>query len=319
LRLKDGQTEIIGGLIQDEDKHDIAGFPGLVELPLFGRLFGKQTDTKNKKEIIMSITPRIIRNNRQVDSDLLEMWSGTENNMRFGARQLGSQKLQATVSTVTQQPAAGSVSVPAPAPASAAPATSASVPAAAALVGPATGAAAPSPRTGLAPPVTPRPLVQSQRSPVAQAAAVTTPKAAPLKPLIIAAPQNVNVGETIGVTVSFPPLTSATSLEASISFDADRLRLVNVTDAESAKNAAQGIRFTGEAEGNSAIRIELAAGRGETLPANGGPLARLQFEVLSTTGPTQLNIDTAAYISNENGSQSLPSVPPTELDVKPKP
>jgi general secretion pathway protein D len=317
LRLKDGQTEIIGGLIQDEDKHDIAGLPGLVELPLFGRLFGKQTDTKNKKEIIMSITPRIIRNNRQVDSDLLEMWSGTENNMRFGARQLGSQKLQATVSTVTQQPAAGSVSVPAPA--SAAPATSASVPAAAALVAPATGAAAPSPRTGLAPPVTPRPLVQSQRSPVTQAAAVTTPKAAPLKPLIIAAPQNANVGETIGVTVSFPPLTSATSLEASISFDADRLRLVNVTDAESAKNAAQGIRFTGEAEGNSAIRIELAAGRGETLPANGGPLARLQFEVLSTTGPTQLNIDTAAYISNENGSQSLPSVPPTELDVKPKP
>jgi len=40
---------------------------------------------------------------------------------------------------------------------------------------------------------------------------------------------------------------------------------------------------------------------------------------LAPTGPTQLNVDTAAFISNENGSQSLPSAPPTELDIKPKP
>jgi general secretion pathway protein D len=345
LRLKDGQTEIIGGLIQDEDKHGIAGLPGLVELPLFGRLFGKQTDTKNKKEIIMSITPRIIRNNRQIDSDLLEMWSGTENNMRFGARQLGSQKLQATVSTGTQPPAAGSVAAPAPVPAaqvapatasatlaavSAAPVASATAPAsrasspvtaaaAATATAPPIGPNTPGRATSLSPGVNPRPLLQSQRQPVPQAAAANTPKVSPLKPLTVTAPQSAQVGETIAVTLSFPPLTSATSLEASMSFDADRLRLVTVTDADSTKNAAQGIRFTGEPDGNSSVRIELAAGRGETLPANGGPLARLQFEVLSPTGVTQLSLDNAAYVSSENGSQSLPSVPPTELDVKPKP
>jgi general secretion pathway protein D len=342
LRLKDGQTEIIGGLIQDEDKHDIAGLPGLVELPLFGRLFGKQTDTKNKKEIIMSITPRIIRNNRQVDSDLLEMWSGTENNMRFGARQLGSPKLQASAGTGTQQPAAGSVAAPAPvsaapvAPATAsanlatvpaapvalaaAPASRASSPATATATAtaPPIGANTPGRATSLSPGVNPRPLLQSQR-PVTQAAAAITPKASPLKPLTVTAPQSAQVGETIAVTLSFPPLTAASNLETSISFDADRLRLVNVTDADSTKNAAQGIRFTGEADGNSSVRIELAAGRGETLPANGGPLARLQFEVLSPTGVTQLSVDNAAYISTENGSQPLPSVAPTELDVKPKP
>jgi general secretion pathway protein D len=87
LRLKDGQTEVIGGLIQDEDTSSATRIPGFGDIPILGRLFGKQTDGKNKKEIIMSITPRIIRNNRQVDSDLLEMWSGTENNMRFGNRQ----------------------------------------------------------------------------------------------------------------------------------------------------------------------------------------------------------------------------------------
>jgi general secretion pathway protein D len=89
LRLKDGQTEIIGGLIQDQDRMAATRIPGAGDIPILGRLFGVQTDTKNKKEIIMSITPRIVRSNKQNDSDLLEMWSGTENSMRFGGRQLG--------------------------------------------------------------------------------------------------------------------------------------------------------------------------------------------------------------------------------------
>ena len=365
LRLKDGQTEIIGGLIQDEDKQNIAGLPGLVELPLLGRLFGKQTDTKNKKEIIMSITPRIIRNNRQLDSDLLEMWSGTENNMRFGARQLGNPKLQASTSTpapVATSPAVlaphsanpsatvtvptpvsaqapASLSAPAvPAPATApvttqaatvavapAPAVMATAPAARAsnpvstATAPPIGPNTPGRVASLSPGVNPRPLLQSQRQPVAQAAAAVAPKGAPLKPITVAAPQSAQVGETITLTVSFPPLAAATGLETSISFDAERLRLVSVTDADSAKNASQGNRFTGEADGSSSVRIELVAGRGETLAANGGSLARLQFEVLSPTGPTQMNVDNATFTSNESGSQSLPSATPIELDVKAKP
>ena len=115
LRLKDGQTEIIGGLIQDADTSNATRVPGLGDIPILGRLFGVQTDGKNKKEIIMSITPRIVRNNRQVDSDLLEMWSGTENNMRFGNR---STALAAPASTRPgpAKPAAALVAAPPTAP-----------------------------------------------------------------------------------------------------------------------------------------------------------------------------------------------------------
>jgi general secretion pathway protein D len=321
LRLKDGQTEILGGLIQDEDQHDIAGLPGLIDVPILGRLFGKQTDTKKKKEIIMSITPHIIRNNRQVDSDLLEMWSGTENNMRFGARQLGSPKLQAAAGAASQ-PAATAASAPVTAP-SANPVPAATPPsrpvAASAQVS--TSATVATPTTSLLVPAVgaTKPIAQAQKQPVAQATAAATTRAAALRPLTIVAPQSTQVGETISVTVSFPPLTGATNLETTISFDADRLRLLNVTDADSTKNAAEGIRFTGEADGNSAVRIELASGRGETLPANGGPLARLEFEVLQPTGLTKLNVESAVFISVESGSQPLPVVAPIELDVKPKP
>jgi general secretion pathway protein D len=315
LRLKDGQTEILGGLIQDEDINGIAGVPGLVDVPILGRLFGKQSDTKNKKEIIMSITPHIIRNNRQVDSDLLEIWSGTENNMRFGARQLGNPKLQATAGSTTQ-PTTGAAPNATPAPLATPAVRAASSPVPAPAAAPATGATAPVPKVTVPATVSTKSAAQAQKQPAASA---TTPKAAQLRPLTLVVPQSVTVGETIGLTVSFPPLNSATNLETTINFDADRLRLVNVTDADSTKNAAEGIRFTGEADGNSSVRIELAAGRGETLPVNGGPLANLQFEVLPATGPTQLIVDKASFISVEGGSQALPAVTPVEVDVKPKP
>jgi general secretion pathway protein D len=337
LRLKDGQTEILGGLIQDEDKRDIAGVPGLIDVPILGRLFGKQSDTKNKKEIIMSITPRIVRNNRQVDSDLLEMWSGTENNMRFGARQLGNPKLQATAGATSQAttgappapaaaPAPSAVPAPQAAPAArpasgaASPAPVSATPAAlgAAVVAPAVGAVAPAPRVAVPASVATKSAAQTQRPAVAPVAAAIAPKAAALKPLTLTAPQSTKAGETIGIKVSFPPLTAATQLEATLSFDAERLRLLNVTDADSTKNAVEGIRFTGEADGSSAVRIELAAGRGETLPANGGAFANLQFEVLQVTGPTQLNVDSAVFISIDNGSQPLPAAAPIEMDVQPK-
>jgi general secretion pathway protein D len=123
LRLKDGQTEVIGGLIQDEDTSAAVRVPGLGDIPILGRLFGKQKDVKNKKEIIMSITPHIVRNNRQVDSDLLEMWSGTENSMRYGNRQTGG------AAAASSTAVAGSS---APAPAAAPVSTRAAVAAAAA-------------------------------------------------------------------------------------------------------------------------------------------------------------------------------------------
>ena len=341
LRLKDGQTEIIGGLIQDEDKHGITGLPGLVELPLVGRLFGKQTDTKNKKEIIMSITPRIIRNNRQIDSDLLEMWSGTENNMRFGARQLGNPKLQATAAPAAQAPVGAAAIPPRPAAAKTAPTSVATPPvrpASAPLPAPtstiltapattttATGVVVPVPKA--IPPasvgaksavVVPRPVAGTPApAPAGIAAMAAAPN--PLRPLTVVVPPSAQVGDIVSVNVSFPPLTAATNLEATIGFDADRLRLVNVTDPDSTKNTAEGIRFTGEADGGSAARIELVAGRGETLPSNGGPLAVLQFEVLQVTGPTQLRVDNALFNSIESGSQPLPDAAPVELDVKPKP
>lgn len=62
LRLRDGQTQVLAGLITDEDRRRATGVPGLSRLPLLGRLFGVTSDTRNKSEIVMLITPHVVRN-----------------------------------------------------------------------------------------------------------------------------------------------------------------------------------------------------------------------------------------------------------------
>ncbi len=62
IRLKDGETEVLAGLIQDDDRKTAAGVPGLSEIPFLGALFGVRGDTNGKTEIVMLITPHIVRN-----------------------------------------------------------------------------------------------------------------------------------------------------------------------------------------------------------------------------------------------------------------
>ncbi|CAN5146492.1 hypothetical protein BH11PSE10_BH11PSE10_07450 [soil metagenome] len=78
LRLNDGETQILAGLISDEDRRSAAGVPGLSSLPILGRLFGVQTDTRNKTEVVLLITPRIVRNIALPDAALTRLASGTD-------------------------------------------------------------------------------------------------------------------------------------------------------------------------------------------------------------------------------------------------
>ncbi len=81
-RLKDGENQVLAGLINDEDRRAANKLPGLGDLPLIGRLFGSNLTNANKTEIVLSITPRLIRNNRRQDAALVEFLSGTETSAR---------------------------------------------------------------------------------------------------------------------------------------------------------------------------------------------------------------------------------------------
>ena len=78
LRLKDGETQVLAGLISDEDRKTANQVPGLGSIPVVGRLFGSHQDTANKTEIVLLITPRVVRNLARPDPRFEEFASGTE-------------------------------------------------------------------------------------------------------------------------------------------------------------------------------------------------------------------------------------------------
>ena len=84
LRLKDGETQILAGLIQDSDTRTANSIPGLGDIPLLGRLFGTHHTDREKDEIVLSITPRIIRMQPRPASDMTEFWYGSESRTRTG-------------------------------------------------------------------------------------------------------------------------------------------------------------------------------------------------------------------------------------------
>ncbi len=79
LRLKDGETQVLAGLISDEDRAGASKVPGLGDLPIIGRLFSSNRDELNKTEIVLTITPHILRNIERPELADGEFFAGTEN------------------------------------------------------------------------------------------------------------------------------------------------------------------------------------------------------------------------------------------------
>lgn len=82
LRLRDGETQVLAGLISDADRSDANRIPLLGDLPVLGRLFSSQKDDRQKTEIVMSITPHLIRNIQRKTPAAETFWSGTETSLR---------------------------------------------------------------------------------------------------------------------------------------------------------------------------------------------------------------------------------------------
>ena len=61
LRLRNGETSMIAGLIRQEERSSLSGLPGVADIPVIGRLFGQNSDNLTESDIILTITPRIAR------------------------------------------------------------------------------------------------------------------------------------------------------------------------------------------------------------------------------------------------------------------
>jgi general secretion pathway protein D len=82
LQLKDGENQVLAGLINNEERNSSNKVPGFSELPIVSRLFGSQRDDNQKTEIVLSITPHLIRNVQRPEASASEFSAGTEASFR---------------------------------------------------------------------------------------------------------------------------------------------------------------------------------------------------------------------------------------------
>lgn len=83
IRLKDGETNFLAGLLRTDERADQAGVPGLSEIPLIGRFFEQNRRNAQRTDVILTMTPHIIRRSDITAEDLEPIWVGTEQNLTF--------------------------------------------------------------------------------------------------------------------------------------------------------------------------------------------------------------------------------------------
>lgn len=90
LRVHDGETNILAGLIQRDERRSNTGVPGLNEVPLISKLFGAAQDSDTRTEIVLLVTPHIVRNIELPGVGLQEFLAGTDAAVGASPIQLGA-------------------------------------------------------------------------------------------------------------------------------------------------------------------------------------------------------------------------------------
>ena len=126
IRLKEGEVSVLGGLVQRTESKTLNGWPGLAKLPLLHYLFSDDKKEVQEDEVLIVLTPRIVRIPEWTKANLRSMYSGTETNVQTKRESEIRAPAPAPAQATPQQPAQNqNMGVPATAPGAAAPAAGA--------------------------------------------------------------------------------------------------------------------------------------------------------------------------------------------------
>jgi general secretion pathway protein D len=315
LRLKDGETQILAGLIQESDTRTATTIPGLGDIPILSHLFGTHHTDQQKDEIVLSITPRIIRMQPRAGSDSTEFWYGTETRTRSmpfsatsdtggGSGQAGSSAPSSGAVPLTVPGAAGvpggaEGAVATPGAGTTGANIGAGAAGTAALAGAAAAAAAKSAApTGLAtnaPPAT----VASNAGPSGSASALT-----------IDGPSDVKVGDQFRVTVRLATDQTITHLRTQLRFDSSALQLVTAELGDMVPAAAGSPKV--ETHGGGA-QLDITTTSDSPVQGNGS-LMVLEFKALAAR-PASDVMAMANVLGGTGGVTGNAAAPPLKIAI----
>ncbi|HET9702311.1 MAG TPA: cohesin domain-containing protein [Burkholderiales bacterium] len=304
LRLKDGETAVMMGFIQDDTTESRGGIPGLVDLPFLSPLFSSGSTDTRKNEIVFSITPRVVRNLKRLDAANTEYWSGTETSLRTKPPILQSAMpgtaIPAAPAAGGARPAAAAPAAAPEAPVAAAPATAPAQAAAPANVAPAADAAAPA--AGQAPPAAPEPPPPPSGKPLA---------------LTFAAPPEAKVGDEVKVTLNADAPDPLMSLGLVLRYDATALQVLKVEEGSLFRQGGAATSFT-ENVNPGAGRVVVNIKREVESGAKGtGSVVTVTFKVTAKNDRAQVQLLSASPISQAGIPIRIQPSTPHALALKP--
>jgi general secretion pathway protein D len=81
LRLREGESNLLAGLLKDEERKSMTGLPGTLRVPVLRSLFAANQNTVNQTDIVMLLTPHVVRTHELSTEDFAPIYIGTQQNV----------------------------------------------------------------------------------------------------------------------------------------------------------------------------------------------------------------------------------------------
>src|SRR5579859_1422689 len=299
LRLKNGETDVLAGLIDTTERTSGNKLPGLGDMPILGSLFGATTDDDEKTEIVLAITPHLVRNVQRPDAANAMFNSGTETSLHGVGGGGGSAAPVSSSSTSSSLTGSNS----------AAPSTPAAPAGAGAVTGNSTGYGTAAGDTGL----TQNALTGSDASTGTGEVAAGGVPAAGIAQLQWQGNPVAAVGSNFTLSLVMQSTQAITSLPMTIGFDPAKLEVVNIAEGPFLRSGGSATTFTSRlGSGQLTLSDVSTSGAGATAE---GVFATITFRPLAAATSTSVQLLSAAPTGIGNVGVSLAPPAPFSLQI----
>jgi general secretion pathway protein D len=320
LRLRDGESNLLAGLLREDERRSLRGIPGILRLPVIKQLFSSNDTSIAQTDIVMLLTPRLVRTHELTQQDVSPIYIGTQQNLGLG----GPPPLIAAPPVVdAAQPGVAQPAFPAPAQPVVTGPTGA--PSASGTIGVVPPGSTSVPGTTAAVPFPPQP----QPAPPPGAADVFAPAPGQSVPppgagapaaaaaQILLTPPGTEFrvgGGPYTVPVSIANVSRVSSISVTITFNPAVVRVRSVQEGSFMRSGGANAAFTQQVDPTSG-RVDVAVTRvGDTTGASGsGLLAAVLFDAVA---PGAADLVATATASSPAGAPIPVAVPPVAVTVR---
>lgn len=295
LRLKDGENQILAGLISNEERSTGNKIPGLGDIPIAGRLFGNQADDGSRTEIVLSITPRILRNIQRLDAGTMEFEAGTENSLGGRSTSSGgvppSQANSTGINNTVNRPVSNTSS----------------------------SNSAPQSNDSNVPSNVNTVSVQDSNT-TARSSNSTNPNTNPalgVAELRWQGPTKLKVGDTFAMQLIIQADQPIVSIPLALGFDPKTLQVISVKEGEFLKQGNAQTSFNSRVDTNGQI-LMTATRAGDSGASGSGAIATVNFKLIAASNPeTRLQLITISPLVLGGRSITAPLPLPHVISIAP--